>query len=143
MLRGDKMDKVEVLFAEIGETNKKTSLVEMVETLSRKAQLGSIIEDGDIVAVKVHMGERGSTRYLRPVYVGKIVALIRDLGGNPFVTDTPTLYKGGRANAIDALATARENGFTPEVLGAPIIISGGIYGTRGVVIYQMGKEQLK
>lgn len=49
--------------------------------------------------------------------------MIKDFGGRPFFTDANTLYYGKRANAIDHLNTAMENGFNRIAVGCDIIIS--------------------
>jgi len=50
------------------------------------------------------------------------------LGGKPFLTDTNTLYVGSRADAVDHLQTAVENGFAYAVVNAPLIIADGLTG---------------
>src|SRR3990172_6947474 len=47
-----------------------------------------IVHPGDVVAVKTHLGERYSERYLRPTYTRHLVEAIKARGGRPFVTDT-------------------------------------------------------
>ncbi|MDR1904830.1 MAG: DUF362 domain-containing protein [Treponema sp.] len=59
------------------------------------------------VAIKLHMGERGNTNYLRP-------ELLRDLAAEvkgSFV-DSNTYYGGGRGTTQGHLAVAKEHGFT-------------------------------
>jgi hypothetical protein len=81
------------------------------------------IHPGDKVAIKVHMGEAGHTRYIRPIFVREIVEFVKRAGGYPFVTDTTTLYRQARHNLFDYLETARRNGFTYETMNCPVIIS--------------------
>lgn len=92
-----------------------------------------IVKKGDIVAVKMHFGEPGCTRYIRPIFPVLVVDFIKKCGGKPFVTDTTVMYKGGRKDFFNYLASARRNGFTSEVLGCPLIISGG-FRDHGVKI---------
>jgi hypothetical protein len=87
--------------------------------------IAGFISKGDSVAVKVHMGERGNITYLRPIFVRKIVDLVKQAGGKPFVTDTTTLYPKNRFTAEEHLETAAFNGFTAESVGAPIVIADG------------------
>ncbi len=86
------------------------------------------IEEGDKVAVKLHFGEAGNTAFLPPMYARVIVDEVKKAGGKPFVTDTNTLYKGSRGNAIDHLETAMANGFSYATLGAPLVIGDGLIG---------------
>lgn len=89
---------------------------------------------GKVVAVKLHMGERGNRTHLHPSYTRALVRILRDAGAKPFVTDTTTLYNGPRATGIGYLEVAAENGFTFSSLNAPIIIADGIWGENGVNI---------
>ncbi len=76
------------------------------------------------VAVKLHMGELGNTAYLRPIFANKIVSLVKKAGGKPFATDTTVNYPGGRGTVAGYLATAADNGFVADTIGAPIVIAG-------------------
>lgn len=96
--------------------------------LLKNLDLGRIIGERDLVAIKTSFGERGNLTYLRPQYVRVIVDEVKRLGGRPFLTDANTLYAGGRQNSCDHVVTAIENGFGYEVTGAPIVISGGLLG---------------
>ena len=55
--------------------------------------------------------------------------MIKELGGLVFLTDSNTLYSGRRANAVDHLLAAQENGFNPLSVGCNVIIADGIKGT--------------
>jgi len=106
----------------------KRNRLEKVRLLWQKAELKKAISPGDRVAVKIHWGEPGNTGFLPPPYVRIIIEQIGAAGGRPFVTDTNTLYVGLRRNAVDNLRAAAMNGFTPETLGAPIIVADGLCG---------------
>ncbi|KUK12174.1 MAG: 4Fe-4S ferredoxin, iron-sulfur binding protein [Moorella sp. 60_41] len=109
-------------------TEKGNNLIDKVERLWRRAGFDEIIAQGDLVAVKLHFGEKGNLAYIHPAFVRRIVELIRRQGGKPFLTDTNTLYVGSRSNAVDHLQTAVENGFAYAVVGAPVIIADGLRG---------------
>jgi uncharacterized protein len=94
--------------------------------LLQMSPLETIIQRGDLVAVKMHLGEPGNGRYIRPIFPVLLVDRLKELGAKPFITDTAVLYKSPRGNAYDYHQAARRNGFTPEVLGCPLIISGGL-----------------
>jgi uncharacterized Fe-S center protein len=64
---------------------------------------------------------------------------VKEAGGKPFVTDTTSLYRGGRFTASECLETAKVNGFTTETLGAPLIIADGENGDKGVSIGTEGR----
>lgn len=96
--------------------------------LLAQLNLGKIIEEGDLVAIKLSFGERGNLTYIRPQYVRPVVDEVKRLGGRPFLTDANTLYPGGRQNSRDHVITAIENGFDFSITGAPIVIAGGLLG---------------
>jgi uncharacterized Fe-S center protein len=110
----------------------ETSLVAKTTTLFDKAEFGKMINPGDVVAIKLHMGEYNNTAYIRPVYISALVEKVKSLGGNPMVVDTTTLpYSpfASRATALDHLNTIARNGFTQGVLGCPVVIADGYIGT--------------
>lgn len=111
------------------------SLVVKMMAVAEAAGLEETIDSGDVVAIKLHMGEWNNTAYLRPVYVRQLVDKIKDLGGKPFVTDCtclPYMPYATRTNALDYLLTAERNGFSSATLGAPVIIADGWLGTDDV-----------
>ena len=94
-----------------------------------EALLGKVIagyERDEIVAVKMHMGERNNKTFVKPFYVQKIVEVVKKHGGDPFVTDTTTMYKAKRYTAMDYYRTAYAHGFLPSPLGCPVIIADGL-----------------
>jgi hypothetical protein len=97
--------------------------------LFKNSSLESIVSPYDLVALKLHFGEKGNTGFIRPIYIREIVNLIKERKGKPFLTDTTTLYVGSRANAVEAIDNAIINGFAYSVVGAPIIIADGLRGT--------------
>ncbi len=106
----------------------KKNRLDKVRSLFNRAGFAKLIQAGDRVAIKVHWGEPGNVGFVPPPYVRKIVSLVKEAGGHPFVTDTNTLYTGMRRNAVQNLAAAAMNGFTAETLGAPIIVADGLTG---------------
>jgi uncharacterized Fe-S center protein len=106
----------------------KTNLLLKIHKLIEAMDLSGKIKKKALVAIKIHFGERGNTAHLRPTYVRPFVDTIKGAGGIPFVTDCNTLYVGGRGESASHLMTAYDNGFTPGVLGAPVIIADGLRG---------------
>ena len=99
--------------------------------------------DGKFVAIKMHFGELGNLGFLRPNYAKAVVDVVKDLGGNPYLTDCNTLYPGSRKNALEHLYCAWENGFTPLTVGCPILIGDGLKGTDDVEVPVEGGEYVK
>ena len=88
-----------------------------------EASIGTDFGGDKQIAVKLHMGEYGNLHYLRPPIVGRVVQVLKDKGVRPFLFDTPVLYGGPRGTASGYLDVARKNGFTPETIGCPVLIS--------------------
>lgn len=91
-------------------------------------QLDSQILTGDLVAIKLHFGEKGGHAYIRPTFVRTIVDRVRELGGKPFLTDSCTLYPGERKETVSALNCAVRNGFAYAVVNAPLVMCDGLRG---------------
>lgn len=104
------------------------SLIDKTGALLRAAGLPAKVGPNRLTAVKLHFGEKGNTSFIRPIFVRKVVEEIAAAGGKPFLTDTNTLYLGGRSNAVDHLRTAITNGFAFAVADAPIVIADGLRG---------------
>ncbi|WP_228369028.1 MULTISPECIES: DUF362 domain-containing protein [Pseudothermotoga] len=110
-------------------TNGNVNLLKKVELLLEKIGLEKIIIRDKFVAVKLHFGEYGNLAFIRPQYIKVIVDQVKKFGGKPFLTDSNTLYRGHRSNAVDHLLNAYLNGFSYEVVGAPIVIADGLRGS--------------
>jgi Uncharacterized Fe-S center protein len=118
----------------------KVSRLDKVEKLLKKTGLKDAIAPKDLVAIKLHFGETGNLAYIRPPYVRRAVDMVKQLGGRPFLTDANTLYVGNRANSVDHLETAIQNGFDYAVVGAPLIIADGLTGKDYVKVPVSGKH---
>jgi uncharacterized Fe-S center protein len=109
-------------------TKMERNLLDKIRELMEALEPAKRIKRRGLTAVKIHFGERGNTAFIRPLLVRPVVDVIVKDGGKPFLTDTNTLYVGSRGNAVDHLNTALLNGFSPSVVGAPLIIADGIDG---------------
>ncbi|UCD71716.1 MAG: DUF362 domain-containing protein [Syntrophobacterales bacterium] len=127
------MKKSPVFFSDLRSDTKRTMLDKVGELL-QGGEIGNKIKDNDLVAIKLHFGERGNTAFVRPIFIRRIVDTVRACGGKPFLTDTNTLYRGSREESISHIATAIQNGFDYSVVDAPIIIAGGIRGNTSVKV---------
>ncbi len=110
------------------------SLVKKMIRVVEAAGIDTMDLDKKFVAVKTHFGEKGNMAYLRPNFAKALVDKVKEMGGVPYLTDTNTLYPGGRKNAPDHLQTAAENGYSPVSTGCHIIIADGIKGTDDVEV---------
>jgi uncharacterized protein len=108
--------------------NSKDNIFSKTKKLFANAEFNKSIKENEFVALKTHFGEYGNLAYIPAPVIKTIVTLVKDLGGKPFITDTNTLYRGSRSNAVDHLQNAVLNGFVMETAGAPLIIADGLRG---------------
>jgi uncharacterized Fe-S center protein len=129
-----------VYFANLRARDEHASTASKVRRLFDAAGFPDCIVPLDRIAVKLHFGERGNDSFISPVFVRQVVDRIRECGGKPFLTDTNTLYLGGRSNAVDHLETAILHGFAYAVVGAPVIIADGLTGRNMVRVPIKGRH---
>lgn len=108
--------------------NSKDNVFSKVKKLFLKAGFGAAIQEKDFVAIKTHFGEYGNLAFVPAPVIKTIVDLAAGAGGRPFITDSNTLYRGSRSNAVDHIRNAVQNGFVMETVGAPVIIADGLKG---------------
>jgi uncharacterized Fe-S center protein len=70
---------------------------------------------GKTVAIKMHLGGNLGYTTIPPLFVKILVTMVKEAGGKPFVTD-----------GSNAIASAKDRGYTEEILGAPIIPASGL-----------------
>jgi uncharacterized Fe-S center protein len=100
----------------------KLDLMKEANRLYDAAGTFNCIEEGDLVAVKLHVGELGNPYYVQPFFIHDIVRRVKEAGGKPFLTDSNTYYEAQRHNAVDHMTTALTNGFNM----APFIVADGL-----------------
>lgn len=124
-----------VYFSSSRAKREEESLVHKIKRIFREAELDSTVGRGDVVAIKIHIGERYGHTYIRPKHVRAVVELVKELGASPFVTDTTGLdLTSSRGDALKCIEVAALNGLTNETVGAPIIIADGLKGLEGVKV---------
>ena len=109
-------------------TTPTSNLLDKMERLVRRAGIAGIDFENRFAAIKIHFGEPGNMAYLRPQYAARMAGLLRSLGAKPFLTDANTLYSGRRANAVDHLQSAMENGYNPISAQCQVISADGLKG---------------
>lgn len=123
--------KSNVFFSDLKVESKKT-LFDKLDILLDRTDLKEKIKEKDLVAIKLHFGEKGNTAYVRPIFLRKIVDRVKNYKGKPFLTDTNTLYTGTRSEAVSHLGTAYEHGFAESAVNAPVLIADGLRGNSAV-----------
>jgi uncharacterized Fe-S center protein len=71
--------------------------------------------NGKRTAIKMHVGGNIGYTTIHPLFVSRLVRVLREAGAKPFVTD-----------GSFSVEAARVRGYTEEVIGAPIIPAAGI-----------------
>ncbi len=110
------------------------NLLEETNRLYDQAGTFDVIQKGDLVAVKLHVGELGNPYYVQPCFVHDIIRRVKEAGGKPFLTDSNTAYHAQRNNAYDHMKTALINGFNM----APFIVADGLRGENFQLVKTLG-----
>jgi len=125
--------KSSVFFSNLRVESGKT-LLDKVDILLDRTDLREKVREKDLVAIKLHFGEKGNTAFVRPIFLRRVVDRVKQYKGKPFLTDTNTLYVGTRGEAVSHLETALENGFTESAVNAPILIADGLRGNSAIKV---------
>ena len=125
--------KSPVFFSDFKVESGKT-LLDKVDVLLDCTDLKRKIREKDLVAIKLHFGEKGNTAFVQPIFLRRIVDRVKQCKGKPFLTETNTLYRGMRQEAVSHLINAFHHGFTYSVIDAPILIADGLRGNSAVKV---------
>lgn len=99
-----------------------------LEKLYEASGAAKIVNAKDFVAIKLHVGEKKNTTHVKPELIRVLADKVKEEKGAPFLTETSTLYKGERENAVKHLLHAHRHGFTIDRTGAPFIMADGLIG---------------
>ncbi len=130
----------DVFFSAVASGDTPKIWAEKAMVLYRKAGFAKHLTKDRLVAIKQHFGEKGTHGYLPPVIAGAFAAAVKKQQAKPFLTDTCTLYRGQRSNAVDHLMLCHEHGFTIENVGCPVIGADGLVGVDEVMVPISGKH---
>ena len=131
--------KEQIYFIKASDNEDDKLLCGKLQKLLESQNLLSMIDAQDMVAMKTHFGEEGSNGYVRPLYFSMLAKLLKKRGALPFLTETQTLYVGGRSNAVDHTHLAFKHGFTYENTGLPLIMADGLLGDEEIEVKIPGK----
>jgi len=124
--------KVYFIKASVNDGEKTVS--EKARRLFKAGAFANCFKENDFTAVKLHVGEKGNSTYIKPLCIKGLVDELLRLKTKPFLTDTCTLYVGRRHNAIEHSILAAEHSFRPDILGIPFIVSDGLLGTSETAV---------
>lgn len=133
------MERSKVYFTNF-RTSTSVSLLKKLEKLLRASGIEELDCKDKFTAIKIHFGEPGNMSYIRPNYANVVVDLLKGMGAKVFLTDSNTLYSGGRSNGVDHLYAASRNGYNLLQVNAPVVIADGIKGTEYIEMPVEGGE---
>ncbi|MFC1849918.1 DUF362 domain-containing protein [candidate division CSSED10-310 bacterium] len=131
------MNQADVYFARFD--SKEDTKYERMNQLLQAVQIKEFLKPRDIVALKVHVGEKGCSTRMDPKLIAEAVKIVKSCQALPFLTDTAVLYRSRRSNAVEHCLLATEHGFNVDGVGAPFIPSDGLLGTHEIMVPIDGK----
>jgi len=87
------------------------------------------IPENELVPLKMHLGNSGAFRTIRPQFVRKVVEAVKRVPASPFVTDSV------RIPGYEYLEVARDAGYTHLTLDAPVVMADGIFGRDTIRVH--------
>ncbi|HEY3423624.1 MAG TPA: DUF362 domain-containing protein, partial [Negativicutes bacterium] len=120
--------KSKVYFHRLADGVTAAKQAQAMSKLYDAAGAAAVFVSKDFVAIKMHVGEGANTTRIKPELIRELVEKVQNKGGVPFLTETSTLYKGERHNAVKHLMQAHHQGFGIENVGAPFIMADGLLG---------------
>ena len=124
----------------------KASAKDDLDTIHKKiyslyvqAGFDNLFSMEDLIAIKIHFGEKGNTTHIPANYFNKVINQLIKKGTKPFFTDTCVLYKSNRSDAVNHLLLADKHGFAIEKTGAPVIIADGLRGSNEIEVEIKGE----
>jgi uncharacterized protein len=106
-----------------------SGLMGKFENFLDKFDLGRYIPVDELVPLKMHLGNNGAFKTIRPQFVKKVVDAVKKVPAKPFVTDSV------RVPGYEYLEIAKDAGYTHLTLGAPVVMADGIFGNDSIKVY--------
>jgi uncharacterized Fe-S center protein len=128
------MKKARVHFIPVGPASEAAERAAALTRLLAGVRECAVFAPAERVAVKTHVGEHKNVTHVKPELIKLVVDWVKTSGARPFLTETATLYKGERSDAISHLEHAFRHGFTYERTGAPFIMSDGLLGNTEIEV---------
>jgi uncharacterized Fe-S center protein len=128
-----------VFLTEITTQTEQDQWHQKTQKLLRSVGIKNAISPNQLVAVKMHFGEKGNVTHLQPRHIEPIIRAVKRYQARPFLMDTSVLYRGKRADAVSHTELAHRHGFTLDKIDAPVIIADGLVGDDDIEIKVHGK----
>jgi len=126
--------KAKVFFTPLAENSTTVEQCAAMRKIIAGSGAAAVLSPDDLTGVKIHVGEKNNITYIQPAIIREVVELAKSCGAQPFLTETSTLYRGERENAVKHIVLAHEHGFTFEAVGAPFICADGLLGNSEIEV---------
>jgi uncharacterized Fe-S center protein len=120
--------KVYFINARVEKFDYRCSVEGRLKKVLGKVGLRKYFPEGELVPVKMHLGNPGNHHTIRPNFVRLVVDELKNIKTKPFVTDSV------RLRAYEYLDTANRMGYNQMSLNAPVVIADGIFGRDSVQV---------
>lgn len=127
-------DSSTVFYIDIPEKSTLELRISAMKKLLEGAGYPVMFSKPEKIGVKIHVGEKNNTTHVPPGVVREAVMPLVHKGCLPFLTETSTLYKGERSNAVLHMRHAHDHGFTQENTGAPFVMADGLAGNSEIEV---------
>jgi|SRR5690554_4796148 len=120
--------QAQVFFVALADGAGEEAVLAGLKKLFGRAGISKVVDPGDLVGIKLHVGEEHNTTHVSPALIRELVTEVKKVRGLPFLVETSTLYRGERENAVKHLLHGHKHGFGIERVGAPMIMADGLLG---------------
>ncbi len=120
--------KVYFINARVEKFDYRCSVEGRLKKILGKVGLKKYFPAGELVPIKMHLGNPGNHHTIRPNFVRVVVDQLKNIKTKPFVTDSV------RLRAYEYLDTANRMGYNQMSLDAPVVIADGIFGRDSVQV---------
>ena len=120
--------KSKVYFIPIRDSAAVAEQAEKMKKIVDFSKVENIVSAEDFVGIKFHVGEGENKTRVAPELIKVVVDKVKEKKGQAFLTETSTLYKGERENAVKHIMHAYKQGFGIESVGAPFVMADGLLG---------------
>ena len=107
----------------------ESGLMGKFENFLKDFDFSSFIPKDDVVPLKMHLGNQGAFRTIRPQFVKLVVDAVKRVPAKPFVTDSV------RVPGYEYLEVAKDAGYTHLTLNAPVVLADGIFGHDSIKVH--------
>ncbi|MCP4134042.1 MAG: DUF362 domain-containing protein [bacterium] len=131
--------KEKVYFIPVSENTDEQTIAGSLKELVLSQGIFDYIDRNDFTAIKTHFGENKDLGFVKPSVFKSLGEIIKEKEARPFFTETATLYKGKRSDAVNHITLAHDHGFGFDQTGLPIIMADGLLGDEEVEVDIPGK----